>query len=54
MSAHKKKSIANHTVMVDDETFNLIEKLREKTESKGEAVKRILLKGGGINGSGCY
>jgi len=42
MSAHKKQSIANHTIMVDDETFNLIEEMREKKESKGEAVKRIL------------
>jgi len=42
MSAHKKQSIANHTVMVDDKTFDLIEELRAKKESKGEAVKRIL------------
>lgn len=42
MSAHKKSSIANHTVMVDEETFNLIERMREKTESKGDVVKRYL------------
>lgn len=42
MSAYKKTSIANHTIMVDDETFNLIEEMRGKKESKGEALKRIL------------
>ncbi len=43
MSAHKKQSVANHTIMVDDETFYLVEKLRQKKESKGEALKRIIL-----------
>ena len=47
MSAHKKLFIAHHSIMVDDETFAMIEELRGKTESKGEALKRILLQKGG-------
>jgi hypothetical protein len=42
MSAHKKQSIANKTIQVDQQTFDLIECKRDKSETKGEAIKRLI------------